>query len=325
MNRRLLIACALVICGVSVAAGQASRPGTDAAGEPKTLPRTPWGHPDLQGRWTNATITPLERPAELAGKEFLTDAEAAEYQKGALKRFLESAGLVEEAAISGEFVEGVWMDERTLVTTKRSSLIVGPEGRIPPLTPDGQKRAAARGAARKLDRADSFEDRNMQERCLWFPVGGPPMMPGVAYNSNYEIVQTPTHVAILAEMGYSFRIIPLDGRPHIDGRLRNWHGDSRGRWEGDTLVVETTNFNEKPAFRGASEEVRIVERFRRVANDQILYQFTIDDPKTWTKSWTVEIPWRPMKDLIYEFACHEGNYGLVNILKGARASEGAPR
>jgi hypothetical protein len=261
----------------------------------------------------------------LAGKEFLTDAEAAAYQQNALKRFLESAGLVEEAAISGEFVEGVWMDERTLVSTKRSSLIVGPEGRIPPLTPDGQKRAAARAAVRKLDPADSFEDRTIQERCLWFPVGGPPMIPGVAYNSNYEIVQTPTHVAILAEMGYSFRIIPLDGRPHIDPGLRNWHGDSRGRWEGDTLVVETTNFSEKPAFRGASADVRIVERFRRVAADQILYQFTVDDPKTWTTPWTAEIPWRPMKDLIYEFACHEGNYGLVNILKGARAVDDAPR
>jgi hypothetical protein len=310
-----LSSCSALGAGFFLAAtitGQGQAPG---------LPRTPWGHPDLQGRWTNATLTPLERPIELGAKEYFTEAEAAEYQKTALKKLLAANNLTEEAAISGEFEEGVWVEERTIVPTRRTSLIVGATGRVPPLTPAAQQEAAARGP-RQIDFADNPEDRAVGERCLWFQVGGPPMLPGVGYNSNYEIVQTPTHVAILAEMGFALRIIPLDGRPALPAALREWQGDSVGRWEGDTLVVETTNFNDKVVFRGSSRRaLRLVERFRRDRVDRIMYQFTADDPSAWTAPWTAEVPMRPLDGRLYEFACHEGNIGLENILRGARATD----
>jgi hypothetical protein len=312
--RRTLVLAA-VACGVAMSVPIAAQRGK-AAGE-----KTPWGHPDLQGRWTNATLTPLERPAELAGKEFFTEQEAIEYSAQAFEKFLAQSNLTEEAAISGEFTKGIWMEDRALVSTRRTSLVVGPTGRLPAMTAEGQKRAAARAAARKLDLAENPEDRPLFERCLWFPVGGPPMIPGIVYNSNYQIVQTPGYVGILTEMGNSFRIIPLDNRPHADDRLRLWQGDSRGRWDGDTLVVETTNFTEKTAFRGASGQARLIERFRRVSASTILYAFTIEDPLIWTAPWTAEIPMNAMTDLLYEYACHEGNYSLVNILRGARLVE----
>jgi len=283
--------------------------------------RTPWGDPDLQGRWTNATLTPLERPVDLGARELFTEAEAIEYRKTALQRLLTQNNLREEAALSGEFEPGIWVEERDIVPTRRTSLIMGPTGRLPTFTPEGQKRAAARAALRKQDRADAPEERGLPERCLWFPVGGPPMLPGLGYNSNYEILQTPEHVTILAEQGYSFRAIALDGRPHVSQNIRLWQGDSRGRWDGDTLIVETTNFNNKVEFRGSRENLRLVERFRRVDADTIMYEFTAEDPTTWTDSWRAQIPLRKLDGFLYEFACHEGNRGLVNILKGARAME----
>lgn len=288
-------------------------------------PRTPWGHPDLQGRWTSATLTPLERPQDLGDKEFFTEAEAAEYAKTALKRFLEQSNLVDEAAISGEFEEGIWAEERSIVPTRRTSLIVGRTGRLPAMTAAGQARAAARAAARRADSKDSPEERPLAERCLWFPVAGPPMLPGIVYNSNYQIVQTPTHVAIQVEMGNGLRIIPIDGRPHLDSSIRPWLGDSRGRWEADTFVVETTNFNDKRDLRGSTDGLHLVERFRRVSEDMILYQFTADDPATWTAPWTAEVPLTKFESLLYEFACHEGNYSIANVLRGARATERTER
>lgn len=323
MNRPLLApTCLLAIACVSLGTAQAPKiaPRTADAG----VPRTPWGHPDFRGRWTNATVTPLERPAELGGKEFFTEPEALDYQRRALQRFLELNNARDEAAFSGEFVEGVWVEERTIVPTRRTSLIVGPDGRIPPFTPEAQKRAGAR-AIRIPDRADSWEDRTLGERCLWFQIGGPPMLPGLGYNSNYQIFQTPTHVAILAEQGYMVRTIPLDGRQHVNPDIRLWHGDSRGRWEGDTLIVETTNFNDKVEFRGSSSSLHLIERFRRIGADTIMYEFTATDPATWTRPWSAEIPMRPLQGLIYEAACHEGNYGLVNILQGARFAERAAK
>ena len=177
-------------------------------------------------------------------------------------------------------------------------------------------------AAKGFDAADGPEERSLGERCLFFPHAGPPMLPGLLYNSNYQIVQTPSHVVILAEMGSSVRVIPLNRRQHLGEALRSWHGDSIGRWENDTLVVDTTNVNEKLEFRGATANLHLVERFRRVSADMILYQFTVEDAATWPKPWTVELPMRPLQERIFEFACHEGNYGLVNILKGARFVEG---
>jgi hypothetical protein len=308
------------LSGMTKVAGQQSS-GTAIRSDPSRVPRTPWGVPDLQGRWTNATVTLLERPAELGNKEFFSESEAAAYQQKALERFLAGIGFTEEASISGEFVEGLWVEKRHIVPTGRTSLIVGADGRLPPFTPEARGRAEARAALRKLERSDGPEDRTLQERCLYFQVGGPPMLPSVGYNSNYEIVQTPTQIAILAEQGAAVRIIPLDGRPHIDSRLREWRGDSRGRWDNDTLVVETTNFNDKRDLRGSGSGLRLIERFRRVNADVILYEFTAEDVSTWVRPWTAEIPMRKLEGLIYEFACHEGNYALPNILNGARFAE----
>jgi hypothetical protein len=297
-----------------VAFGAASSGQTRSA-----VPRTPWGHPDLQGRWTNFTLTLVERPTEFGGKEYFTEAEAAEYLLTAHKRFLAAINFTEEAALSGEFEPGVWGEERGLVPTGRTSLIVGPNGRVPPFTAAAQQRTAARAAQRRP--ADGPEDRALNERCLWFPVGGPPMLPSIVYNSNYEIVQTPSHVMILAELGNAVRVIPLDGRPHLSSGIRQWHGDSRGRWDGDTLVIETTNFNDKVQFRGSSEHLHLVERLRRTDGDTIMYEFTASDPTTWTAAWTAEVPMRRLDGLLYEYACHEGNRGLANILSVARAVE----
>jgi hypothetical protein len=316
MNSVPAIAGVILLATVVSSAGQSAPRSTAASTD---VPRTPWHVPDLQGRWTNATVTPLQRPPELAGKEFFSGNEAAEYQKHAVQRAIELSGNAEEAKISGEF-EPTWMEDRPLVSTGRTSLIVGADGRIPPLTADAQTRGGAAGPPP----ADHPEERTLNERCLAFPVGGPPMLPGLLYNSNYEIVQTPTYVMIFAEMGSATRIIPLDGRSHLPDTLRLWQGDSRGHWEGNTLVVETTNFSDKRRFRGSGATLHLIERFRRVSPDTIMYEFTVEDAKTWTRPWTVEIPMRPLEAQIYEFACHEGNYGLANILKGARFSDGQP-
>jgi hypothetical protein len=309
---------------VLLASSSAAPTSAGANSQQPTVPRTPWNHPDLQGRWTNATVTPLQRPPELAGKEFFSGNEAAEYQKTAQKRYVELSGFtIAEAEFSGEFAPE-WMEDRPLVSTGRTSLIIGPDGQIPPLTPEARKRADAR-ASKGFDAADAPEERPLGERCLLFAHAGPPMLPGMLYNSNYQIVQTPSHVVIFTEMGSSVRIIPLNRRQHLGEALRSWHGDSIGRWEDETLVVDTTNLNEKSEFRGATANLHVVERFTRVRADMILYQFTVEDPATWPKSWTVELPMRPLQEPIFEFACHEGNYGLANILTGARFVEGQPK
>ena len=307
------IAAAFVIAAALSSSAVAQPPAS-------AVPRTPWGTPDLQGTWTNETLTLLERPPEFGPKEYFTEAEAAEYLQTALDRLLASVNLQKEAALSGEFTPGLWVERRALVPTRRTSLIVGPTGRIPPLVPAARTRPAA--PAQGGDRqTDGPEARSLLERCIAFPVGGPPMLPGIGYNSNYQIVQTSTHVMILAEMGSAARVIPLDRRPHLPASIGQWAGDSRGWWEGDTLVVETTNFNDKVRFRGSTESLRLTERFRQVTRDMIMYEFTVADPNTWSESWTAEIPMRRLGSQIYEFACHEGNYGLANILKGARYVE----
>jgi hypothetical protein len=293
--------------------------GAQSPGDsPSPAPRTPWGHPDLQGRWTNSTLTPLERPAEAGDKEFFSEAEAAAYQKIALDVYLRQIGLAADNVVSREFADGIWMDDATILPSRRTSLITGPTGRLPPMTPEAQARVKSRAGPRK---ADGPEDRTLPERCLWFSIGGPPMLPFV-YNSNYQIVQTPTHVGIVSEQAGSFRTIPIDGRPHLNAALRQWQGDSRGRWEGDTLVVETTNFTDKRDVRGSTDRLRVVERFSRADDNTLLYQFTAEDPSTWTAPWAAEVPMRRLDALLYENACHEGNYGLANILKGARFVEG---
>jgi hypothetical protein len=289
-----------------------------------TPSRTPDGQPDLQGYWNNSTLTPLERPSELAGKQVLTKEEAAEYQK----RVLEEADAPNPQAAgiplglqAGRSLGASWFERGEIVANRRTALIVDPpDGKVPPLTPAAQKLAAARAQERRLHPADGPEDRSLTERCLVWPGAGPPMLP-TAYNSNYQIVQGPGYVVIFVEMIHDARIIPLDGRPHLGSDVRQWLGDSRGHWEGDTLVVDTTNFTGKTAFRGSGENLHLIERFTRVDAETIRYEFTVDDPATFTRPWTAEIPMRKTQGPIYEYACSEGNYSLGDILKGARAEE----
>src|SRR5262249_31066519 len=202
----------------------------------------------------------------------------------------------------------------------RTSLIVGPEGRVPPLTDEARQRNAERAAKLKGPEFDGPETRGIQERCLVWGTEGPPMLPP-GYNSYLQIVQSPGYVVILQEMIHDARIIPLDGRPHLPQNMRGWLGDSRGRWEGDTLIVDTTNFTDKTNFRGSRENLHVVERFTRVDDNTIRYEFIVDDPTTWTRPWSAELPLAKDKGPIYEYACHEANYGLPNNLSGARATE----
>jgi hypothetical protein len=196
-----------------------------------------------------------------------------------------------------------------------------PDGKIPALTEEGKKRAAELAAVRARP-ATGPEDRNFWERCLVAPNSGPPMLPS-AYNNNVQIFQTPDTVTIYNEMINDARIVPLDGRPHVPANIRLWRGDSRGKWDGDTLVVETTNFRDDGVFRGATASMRLVERFRRVDAATLLYEFTVSDPATWTRPWSVALPMKKSGGEVYEYACHEGNYGMVNLLSGARALEKA--
>ena len=298
---------------------QQAEPREDAGGA-----RTAWGDPDLQGVWDFRTITPLERPAELADQEFLTEEEAAGLESAAVdrsERLAQPSEVRTEPLPAGGSVgayNDFWFDRGfNVVASRRTSLIVDPpDGRIPTLTPAGQQRAAMRSAARARP-AVTWEDRSLFERCV---TRGLPRLPG-GYNQNLQILQTAEHVVILYEMMREARVIPLDGRPHLPAAIRLWHGDSRARWEGDTLVVETTNFSPKNDFRGAGAGLRLVERFTRVDADTIDHQVTISDPTTFTREWTAAIPLRRADAPMYEYACHEGNYGMEGIMAGARADE----
>jgi hypothetical protein len=285
------------------------------------VPDKPDGPPDLQGVWTNATLTPLERPAALGQKQFYTDEELAVQQR----RTAEQSDHDRPPSSSTDpgTYNQFWWEEGGLL--KQTSLIVDPpDGRIPALTPDGERRRAAR-RARGLDRADAPEDRNLSERCI---TRGAPKLPG-GYNNNFQIVQTPQYVAIFQEMIHETRIVPMDGHPHAPERMRSFLGDSRGRWEGHTLVVDTTNFNDKVGTTSynccgaAAEHLHIIERFTRIDENTIDYQYTVDDPTTFTRSWTVKVPMRRFDGHLYEYACHEGNYSLAGILRGHRAEEKA--
>ena len=284
--------------------------------------RTPDGQPDLQGIWSFATITPLERPADLAGKEFFTEQEAVEYEKQTRERNDKDRRDGPAEADVGRAYNDFWWDPGTkVVQTRRTSLVIDPkDGRIPPMTAAARERQAERQAANREHEFDGPENRPLPERCLILQGAGPPITP-TAYNNNTQIVQGPGYVAINIEMGHEVRIIPLDGRPHLADNIRQWKGDSRGHWEGDTLVVETTNLSNKSPFRGSSENMKLTERFRRLDSNTLLYQFTVDDPATWTKPWTVEIPITKTSGPVFEYACHEGNYGMLGALAGARAEE----
>jgi hypothetical protein len=282
-------------------------------------PRTADGQPDLQGYWTSATYTPLERPAGLGDKAFFTPEEAEAYAKTRLDRFLA------QPKDSIHYDDAIWQTEDSYkgTTTLRTSLIVDPsDGRVPALTAEAQARAAARAAVRIGGSADSAENRGLSERCIKWASEGPPMLPP-GYYANYQFVQGPGYVAIIQEMTHNTRIVPLDGSPHVGSNILQWSGDSRGHWEGDTLIVETTNFHERNLFRGATESMRVTERFTRVGPGEIRYAFTVSDPATWARSWSAEVPMRQIDGPIFEYACHEGNYGLANILRAARVGEAA--
>lgn len=302
-----------------VAANRAPAPAAKAF----TAPRTADGHPDLQGTWSNAVLTPFERPKDFAGKEFFTEKEADEYAKNLIEnnnRDKRSTNADEDVA--GSYNE-FWFERGTKVSSNlRTSIVVDPpDGRIPAVTPEARKAMAAQAAIQRRPPTGP-EDFSLQVRCIIWPTVGPPMVPA-GYNNNYQIFQTRDYVAILSEMIHDVRIIPLDGRPHIPQGMRQWMGDSRGRWEGNTLVVETVNFTNKRSFRGSDQNLHVIERFTRTAPDTILYQFTVDDPTAFTKPWSGEIAMARTNGAVYEYACHEGNYSVPTMLTGARMEEKA--
>jgi hypothetical protein len=284
---------------------------------------TSWGDPDLEGVWSNLAPIPLERPPALANKPFFTEAEAAEAEKNALATALKNVAAAIDT--SGEFNE-VWLESgKGQVPRNRSTSLVidPPDGRIP-YTPEGRARweetphlTTERITGRTL-RADTLEDRALQERCITSDTA---FYPNGFYNNYMQIVQAPGSIVIRLESMHETRVIPLDGRPPLSASIRQWTGDSRGRWEGNTLVVETTNFNSRRRFHGATENLTLVERFTRVDNDTIDYRLTVSDPQTFTQPWTLENNLWRTDELIYEAGCHEGNIGLAGILAGARAQE----
>lgn len=277
---------------------------------------------DLQGIWTNTTITPLERPVSLAGKQVFTPEEAAKYEKETNQRNdADNRESNPEADVNHAYNQFWWDRGTKVVPGLRTSLIADPpDGRVPALTPEAQKRMAAQFAYAREHSTDGPENRSLQERCLNWPTAGPPMLPSF-YNNEYQIVQTPSTVAIVIEMIHDVRIIPIDGSPHLPSSIRQWMGDSRGHWDGNTLVVDTTNFTDQSRFRGADENLHLTERFTRVNPNTLLYEFTVDDPTAFTKPWTAQIPMTKTKGPVFEYACHEGNYAMVDILAGARAAE----
>ena len=292
-----------------------------SAAQSEDVPRTPWGAPDLQGVWDFATMTPMERPAQFAGKAILTEEDVAAAVESATNRwrFIAEGG-DNSTGTYNEF----WFDGGTTVTEdRRTSLITKPsDGRVPQLTPKAAERATARRAYLRDHPADSWEDRSIGERCVLGFNTGPPMSPS-AYNNVVQLFQTEDHVVLLNEMVHDSRIVPLDNRPHLPPHMRQWHGDSRGYWDGDTLVVETVNFTNKTSFRGSSESMHLVERFTRSDTDTLSYAFTVTDPEAFGQPWTAVLPMKPSSGLLYEYACHEGNLAMDGMLAGTRADERA--
>ena len=329
--RAALGALVLVVSAPAGAAGQ------DA-------PRTPWGDPDLQGTYTNKTITPLERPEALGDKAFLTDEEVAEQEQARVQRNQDLLAAPPRRTVAGGNVGGYnnfWLDGGTRPTSRTSLIVDPPNGRLPARTADAAARKAAHDEAYPVEGPfDTWEDLELNDRCLVWSAG-PPMLPS-AYNNNFIVLQTPDHVVIYAEMIHDTRIIPIDGRGHAPDGIRQWHGDARGHWEGDTLVVETTNLRRTTANAGAvggdpillrmangrsDDLITVTERFTRNGPDSLLYEFTIDDPTHFSQAFSGEFPFTafPADELpfLFEYACHEGNYSMTNILAGERARERA--
>ena len=312
--------------------------------------RTPWGHPDLQGYWTSSTYTPLERPENLADQAFLSEEELAELNELltaegvdplrarnvlAAETDEERAEVTRQTQENIHYDNSIWLREQDprKLSTRRTSLITDPpNGRIPPLIPSAQEREAIRKAESRwlvynnpVQSFDSHQTRTLQERCLAWRHEGPPMLPP-SYNDLMQIFQTEDYVVVAQEMRTNPpRIIPLGGRPHAPDAIREWAGDSRGRWEGETLVVETTRFNDKVHFNGSSVGLHVEERFTRIDDETIRYEFTVTDPTTWTQPWTAEFPFMKREGPTYEYACHEGNYDARHILEVARNLDAAAK
>jgi hypothetical protein len=318
----------------AAAQSRSTAAGKTTATRAWAAPRTPDGHPDIHGVWANNTVTPLQRPKQWEGKERLSDEDVRDLQKFAAQ-IVENDG---DAQFGDGFILAVlnrianpksydpgtgnynqfWLVERDWHDRRTALIVDPPDGKLPPLTPEGQKRRAAELEHR---RAHAFEDPEvfpLGERCVNFTV--PRIQAG--YNSYVQIVQSPGYVTIVNEMAHDARIIPLDGRPHLSDRLRAWNGDSRGRWEGNTLVIDTTNFSPKSDFMGAHDRLHLTERLTRTSADILEYEFTVNDPTMWTAPWTAMIPLKFKNELMYEYACHEGNQAIPNMLRGHRYEEG---
>ena len=338
MTRHALASVVFVLAVAAAAPAQTSRTAGD-------VPRTAWGDPDLQGVWDYWTFTPLERPKEYVNQPMLTDAEHAELLGRLRGRAAAADARPPSAGDPGGYSQEVWTERGRGTALKQTSIIIEPaDGKIPPMTPEAQQRAAAHSAAgghpvrMRSDgvASDDPEDRGLSERCLLGFSTGPPFQTG-GYNNNVQIVQTPGYVLLLLEMNHDARIVPMDGRPHLPSQLTTWLGDSRGRWEGNTLVVESTNFTSKVAAfsarigasgveYGSAEHLRLTERFTRIDATTLQYEFTVDDPSTFTTPFTGRMPMHLTEEMIYEYACHEGNYGLQDILRGGRSEDArAPR
>jgi hypothetical protein len=351
MRHRLLVRGALAAAAIaalltavpaSAQSGLAAVEKAAAALAPKgwTPPRTPDGQPDLQGIWTNGFITPVERPTELGGKPFFTKEEAVAFEQHKVINRDNRGKLDSESDVKFAYNDAWWDFGTHVSKTLQTSLVVDPpDGRIPPLTPEAQKRVAmhiqaitekcSQPGAICLDATsgdgvplptDGPEDRSYMERCISWGQAGPPMMPS-GYNNNYQIVQNANYVLIFVESMHEARVVPLDGRPHLPPDVRQLMGDPRGHWEGNTLVVESTNFSDATKFRNAGRNMHLIERFTRTDPDTLLYEYTLDDPTTFTKPWSVAIPMGSTKDKIFEYECNEGNVGLEGILRGARFAE----
>src|SRR5262245_19757346 len=323
----LAIVIVAVLASWAPASAQTAKPRAAAAA--KAVPRLPDGRPDLSGIWSFATLTPLQRPKEFENRDKLTPEEAAKLEDQAVRdQFVDRPPPKGNPGAYNRF----WIDSgTTVVSTHQTSLIVDPpDGRMPALTPHGKQREEARDA--KATIAAGPEDLTTWDRCLLGFNAGPPMIGG-GYNAFARIFQAPSQIVLLNEMVHDARVIPLDGRPRLASNVRQWKGESRGRWDGDTLVVETEKFRSEGtgtlSLRGLGyspdENLRLTERFRRIDADTLLYEYTVDDPTIWTKPWTVSLTMRKTDQEMYEYACHEGNYGLSGILSAARALEKAPK
>ena len=313
MTIRCMAALCMVLAVAWLAPAEPAAQSQEATADAWELSRTAWGDPNLQGViWSFATITPLERPAVYAGRERLTEEEVVALNAEALTRGDQPPPPGDTGAYNA-----FWFDRGE--STGRTSLIVDPpDGRIP-FTPDGRQRLDERRAL--LDRpAHGPEDRSPGERCAHHTKAGPPMSAG-GYNNHLRIFQAPGYVVVWTEQNHDARIIPMDGRPPVAGAIRQWMGDSRGRWEGDTLVVETTNFSGKAYYQGSTHGMHLIERFTRTGADALEYEYTVSDPASYTRPWTASITMTTIEGDLYEFACHEGNYGMEGILAGARADE----